>query len=98
MKRNSRWMILAIGLGLALFAFGVASAAISGGTFGINWWTVDGGGGMSSTGGGYSLSGTIGQPDAGQMSGGGYVLAGGFWSGAGGEPEYQHYLPLVVGE
>jgi hypothetical protein len=28
----------------------------------------------------YSLSGTIGQPDAGQMSGGNYTLTGGFWS------------------
>ena len=27
------------------------------------------------------LSGTIGQPDAGTMSGGDYKLVGGFWSG-----------------
>ena len=27
----------------------------------------------------YSVSGTIGQPDAGVMSGGSYSLAGGFW-------------------
>src|SRR5207237_460684 len=42
----------------------------------------DGGGGTS-TGGGYSLSGTIGQPDASSftspMSGGNYSLVGGFW-------------------
>jgi hypothetical protein len=44
----------------------------------IDWSTVDGGGGTS-TGGVYSLSGTIGQPDAGTMSGGNYTLAGGFW-------------------
>lgn len=46
----------------------------------ISWSTIDGGGGTS-TGGNYSLSGTIGQPDAGEMAGGDYVLAGGFWSG-----------------
>jgi len=40
--------------------------------------TIDGGGGTS-TGGSYELSGTIGQPDAGQMSGGSYALTGGFW-------------------
>jgi len=46
--------------------------------FTIDWFTIDGGGG-SSTGGAYSLSGTIGQPDAGTMTGGNYALAGGFW-------------------
>lgn len=50
--------------------------------FSINWWTVDGGGGTS-TGGTYTLSGTIGQPDAGTvMTGGSYSLTGGFWVGA----------------
>jgi len=34
---------------------------------------------MNSTGGGFELSSTIGQPDAGRMSGGGWVLTGGFW-------------------
>ena len=46
--------------------------------FSLDWWTVDGGGGTSG-GGGYTVSGTIGQPDAGEMSGDGYVLQGGFW-------------------
>ncbi len=44
----------------------------------IDWHTIDGGGGTS-TGGVYSVSGTIGQPDAGAMSGGGFTLQGGFW-------------------
>src|SRR5438445_2483576 len=48
-------------------------------TFGLNWFTIDGGGGTS-TGGVFSASGTIGQPDAGIASGGGYTLSGGFWS------------------
>ena len=48
----------------------------------IVWSTIDGGGGTSS-GGSYTLSGTIGQPDAGEMSGGDYVLTGGFWFGPG---------------
>ena len=46
--------------------------------YSIDWWTIDGGGGTSSNGQ-YSLSGTIGQPDAGVMSGGGFTLVGGFW-------------------
>ena len=47
-------------------------------TFGIDWHTVDGGGGTS-TGSVYSVSGTIGQPDAGKMSGGNFTVDGGFW-------------------
>jgi hypothetical protein len=45
----------------------------------IDWFTMDGGGGTS-TGGVYTIQGTIGQPDAGLMSGGSYSLVGGFWS------------------
>jgi len=33
----------------------------------------------ASTGGVFTVSGTIGQPDAGTMSGGNYTLQGGFW-------------------
>jgi len=47
--------------------------------YSIDWFTIDGGGGTSS-GGPYTLSGTIGQPDAGRLSGGNYTLEGGFWS------------------
>jgi hypothetical protein len=46
--------------------------------YSIDWFTIDGGGGTSS-GGPYTLSGTIGQPDAGTLSGGTYALEGGFW-------------------
>jgi hypothetical protein len=60
------------------------------------WWTVDGGGATSSTGDGYSLGGTSGQPDAGVWSDGSYTLTGGFWSG--GEVEYSIYLPLALKE
>jgi hypothetical protein len=46
----------------------------------IDWHTMDGGGGTSA-GGGYSLDGSIGQPDASlTMSGGSFSLLGGFWS------------------
>ena len=49
--------------------------------FNINWYKIAGGGGMNSTGGVYTLSGTIGQPDAGpQMTDGYYSLTGGFWA------------------
>lgn len=49
-------------------------------TFSITWSTIDGGGGMS-TGGVYTVRGTIGQPDAGVMlTNGPYSITGGFWA------------------
>ena len=48
--------------------------------YSIDWYKVSGGGGTS-TNGQFSVSGTIGQPDAsGAMTGGNYSLTGGFWS------------------
>lgn len=49
-------------------------------SYSIDWCKVAGGGGTS-TNGQYSLSGTIGQHDAGgPMTGGSYSLTGGFWA------------------
>jgi len=48
--------------------------------YSIDCFSVAGGGGTS-TGGVYSISGTVGQPDAGAtMTGGAYTVDGGFWS------------------
>ncbi len=71
--------------------------AQSGAGYDLTWSTVDGGGGTFSVGGGYSLGGTAGQPDAGHLTGGDYSLAGGFWSGGApaGSP-YRVYLPMAV--
>ena len=51
--------------------------------YAIDWWTIDGGVEMWTTGGAYELSGTIGQPDASEfvMTGGDFELTGGFWPG-----------------
>lgn len=46
----------------------------------ISWFTVDGGGG-SSQGGAVTVTGTIGQPDAGLLSSGEIQIQGGFWFG-----------------
>jgi hypothetical protein len=48
--------------------------------YSVDWYKISGGGGTS-TGSVYSVTGTIGQPDAGgAMSGGNYSVTGGFWS------------------
>jgi hypothetical protein len=60
----------------------------------LPWWTVDGGGASPTGGSGYSLSGTIGQPDAGTLTGGGYSLSGGFWHPAQ-SGDRVIYVPLI---
>lgn len=82
-------------LGAAALLLLASVAIAANGSFDLSWWTVDGGGGTSS-GGDYSLTATAGQAEVGAlMQGGTYELAGGFW-GAGGQPEYDLYLPVVL--
>ena len=50
------------------------------GDYQIVWSTIDGGGGTSS-GGQYVVTGTIGQPDAAYSASGQYEVLGGFWPG-----------------
>ena len=76
---NLQFSILNLKLPLlvaALCAFTVGAA-----DYVIDWSTLDGGGGTS-TSGVFTVTGTIGQPDASQqaMTGGNYSLVGGFWS------------------
>jgi hypothetical protein len=65
---------------LALSLFACLSFSSGAQTYAIDWHTIDGGGGTS-TGGVYSVTGTIGQPDAGlTMTNGQYSVTGGFWA------------------
>ena len=65
---------------LSLFTIVLVMAATAGADYSIAWYTIDGGGGTSS-GGPYQLSGTIGQADAGYHYETPYELLGGFWVG-----------------
>jgi hypothetical protein len=69
-------------------------AAPTADTFKLSWWSIDGGGTMNASAGVYSLSGTIGQADAGALSSGTYTLMGGFWGGA--ALNYAVFLPVVL--
>ena len=74
---GTRWNASLPALAFALMA-GIVSASAQ--SYSIDWYKVSGGGGTS-TGGVYSVSGTIGQHDAGgPMTGGNYSLTGGFWA------------------
>ena len=96
MKKMSGFTAILVLLTLtALLLLASVALAQSGGGYDLSWSTVDGGGATWSEGGGYALGGTVGQPDAGVLSGGGYTLAGGFWPG-GAAARYGVYLPLVL--
>lgn len=58
----------------------VAGFGLHAQSYSVDWYKVAGGGGTSSNGQ-YSVSGTIGQQDAGvALTGGNYSLTGGFWA------------------
>jgi hypothetical protein len=71
--------------------------AYAAGVYEIDWWTVDGGGGVSqSSGGDYILQGTVGQFDVGSSQAGEYQLEGGFWASfLEWAAEFIIHLPLV---
>ena len=96
MKNKINW--IKIGL-LVIMAAGIlfvtGSVLANGGSYEIDWWSVDGGAGTS-TGGDYELVGVAGQPDAGETaSGGDYTLTGGFIPGLS-EPAVVFYPEMDV--
>jgi hypothetical protein len=96
MKRSTRlWLVF----GVALFAtLGMdrqseaieAQGAVS---YAIDWYSIDGGGALTSSAGNVALAGTIGQADAGAHSGGVYELRSGFWAAF--DAQYFGHLPLI---
>ncbi|HEX7655207.1 MAG TPA: hypothetical protein VF607_16985 [Verrucomicrobiae bacterium] len=79
MKAISKWFTQAV-CGVGLLALGTLAASAQ--SYSVDWYKVAGGGGTS-TGGTYSVSGTIGQVDAtsaNALTGGNYAVTGGFWA------------------
>ncbi len=69
-----RWALVAQ---LSLVAAAVA------GDYALDWHTIDAGGMLQAIDGTYTLTGTVGQPEAtvAPMAGGEFTLTGGFWPG-----------------
>src|ERR1039458_3388344 len=79
MARSKTWRQFGA---LLYFCFLISAFCLRalGQSYSIDWYKIAGGGGTS-TGATYQVTGTIGQPDAsGAMSGGNYSVTGGFWS------------------
>lgn len=90
MKR--RWLIIGAAIILiatAAFAF----AQYSG--FNLPWISIDGGGNRSQAGA-FELFGTIGQPDAGAVSGDGFFLNGGFVKENPLREQPSIFLPVII--
>lgn len=69
---KTNWKVV---IATMLLAVGICQAD----TFDLTWNTLADGGGTS-TGAGFELNGTIGQADAGELSGGVFEMTGGFWA------------------
>ena len=79
MKNKSKLTSIALAL-LTLATLTAQLSTAHAQQYSIDWYKVAGGGGTS-TGATYTVSGTIGQPDAsGPITGGNYSLTGGFWA------------------
>jgi hypothetical protein len=86
MKRKLAVAAVALALAVGLLAGTRAAEMLT-----IDWWSADGGGNRSGSGA-YVVEGTIGQMDAGALSGGSFTLAGGYWAAA---IPRSTYLPIV---
>ena len=76
---NSAIRLLAVSVVIGFLA--AAAFAAVGGSFGVEWHSIDGGGGRSSAGY-FTLTGSVGQPDSGNMSAGPFAVQGGVLAGA----------------
>jgi hypothetical protein len=100
-RLTPRHYLTAITTMLLLLAL-VTTIAQANGGFTLTRSTVDGGGGTLSSGE-FTLTGAIGQPDAGNvLSNGSFTLSGGAFAGSGGESSggqggsVNIYLPLII--
>ena len=76
----------------------LASVALARGTWSVYRWVV-GGGAVHAEKGDYVVNGTFGEPVAGALGKGPYVLCAGYWCGPGmviPPAGFRIYLPLVV--
>ena len=86
--RRALTIALAVGALLVAASFTLAQSG-----YDLSWFKVGGGGGQTS-GGNYTLISSVGQAEAGTMSGGAYTLGGGFIGGGASSPPTL-YLPLI---
>jgi hypothetical protein len=89
-------IVIALVIAIVFVVSGLVHAQSGG--YDLTWHTVDSGGVSFRMDDEYQLGGTIGQPDAGGLSGGDYTLVGGFWWDGAVSQSFEHliYLPFVL--
>ncbi len=92
---NTRKMLIGLATLLLVLLLGSVVYAQANGDFDLSWNTIDNGGVINGSGGDFGLSGSIGQADAGMLSGGDFAVSGGFWYVVS-TPDYRILLPLVM--
>lgn len=82
MKSAARAGRIVVAPALILTITLLATPAGAGAPWEIDWWTIDSGGEIFTSGGRWSLSGTVGQWDAvpAGASGGSWEVTAGFWA------------------
>jgi len=95
MKAKNKLLLKGILITCVLIIFLTTAVSAADEGLSIDWYTIDGGG-TTSASGNYTLSGTIGQADAGELvSGDTYTISGGYWSRILTLIYNKVYLPLV---
>jgi hypothetical protein len=93
-RRRLLFFLLLVMIASALLAGTLlvkSAAAQTGSSFDLSWNVIGGGGGKS-TGSGFAVEGTIGQPIVDASSGAKYTLRHGFWATL---QSIRMYLPLI---
>ncbi|MCC6652123.1 MAG: hypothetical protein IT348_13305, partial [Candidatus Eisenbacteria bacterium] len=78
---RSSLRVFAVAVLLATIGAPSSALAQSGGVYDMSWNKIANGGVPQASGGAFTLSGTVGQADAGVLAGVAYRLDGGFWNG-----------------
>lgn len=90
-----RYALILVLIGRLLVG-GLLAQAQTGGEYNLTGQTMDSGGGLTGDGI-YRIHSTVGQPNAGEPSGGDYGLQGGFWPVTQAEDSlFFIYLPTVI--
>ena len=94
--QNKKRIFIGTLLVMAMLLFTTwAIQAGSGSTYEIDWYSMDSGGTMATTGGSFELQGTIGQVDTAVIAQDTYEIQAGFWAAASNTGPYQLYLPFI---
>lgn len=92
-RKRNRVALIALLAVLASLAFGLLALGQTGGSYDLSWSVIAGGGGKSS-GAGYVIEDTLGQPAVTDEAVKGDTLIDGFWQAI--STDARVYLPIVI--